>query len=166
MLIVTVCITGLHYLLALLLTSAAYLDWRYRKLPNWLSLLVLLSAVSTFLLQQALVSAPYDELVLELGLRILTALLLILLALPVYYVGGLAAGDIKLIAVLSVWFEFEQLKLFLLLITLIGGVLALIIIGYNVCLHLLSSRYQSTKKTITTVPYGIAISLSTALVLI
>lgn len=161
MLTITLFITWLYYLLAVLLASAVYLDWRYRQLPNWLSLLVLLSGVATLLLQQALASASYDE----LGLRMLTALLLILAALPVYYLGGLAAGDIKLIAALSVWFEFEQLKTFLLLTTLIGGFLALIIICYNLCLTLLSFRYQSNKTKITTVPYGIAISLGTALVL-
>lgn len=161
MLTITLFITWLYYLLAVLLVSAVYLDWRYRQLPNWLSLLVLLSGVATLLLQQALASASYDE----LGLRMLTALLLILAALPVYYLGGLAAGDIKLIAALSVWFEFEQLKTFLLLTTLIGGFLALIIICYNFCLTLLSFRYQSNKTKITTVPYGIAISLGTALVL-
>ena len=161
MLTITLFITWLYYLLAVLLASAVYLDWRYRQLPNWLSLLVLLSGVATLLLQQALASASYDE----LGLRMLTALLLILAALPVYYLGGLAAGDIKLIAALSVWFEFEQLKTFLLLTTLIGGFLALIIICYNFCLILLSFRYQGNKTKITTVPYGIAISLGTALVL-
>ena len=161
MLTITLFITWLYYLLAVLLASAVYLDWRYRQLPNWLSLLVLLSGVATLLLQQALASASYDE----LGLRMLTALLLILAALPVYYLGGLAAGDIKLIAALSVWFEFEQLKTFLLLTTLIGGFLALIIICYHLCLTLLSFRYQSNKTKITTVPYGIAISLGTALVL-
>ena len=161
MLSVTVIITCLHYLLAGLLVKAVYLDWRYRQLPNWLSLLVLLSGVATLLLQQALASASYDE----LGLRMLTALLLILAALPVYYLGGLAAGDIKLIAALSVWFEFEQLKTFLLLTTLIGGLFALIIIGYNFCLTLFNFRYRGNKTNITTVPYGIAISLGTALIL-
>lgn len=158
----TVFLIGLNYLLAVLLVSAIYLDWRFRKLPNSLSLLVLLSAVFTLLLQQQedISGSSY-----ELGLRILTALLLILAAIPVYHLGGLAAGDIKLIAALSVWFEFEQLKTFLLLTTLIGGSIALLIISYNFCLNLLSPRYQGNKKAITTVPYGIAISLGAVLVL-
>jgi prepilin peptidase CpaA len=157
----TMLLIGLNYLLAVFLVSAIYLDWRFRQLPNYLSLLVLLSAVFTLLLQQEDINgASY-----ELGLRILTALLLLLAAIPVYHLGGLAAGDIKLIAALSVWFEFEQLKTFLLLTTLIGGSIAILIVCYNFCLNLLSPRYQGNKKAITTVPYGIAISLGAALVL-
>jgi prepilin peptidase CpaA len=162
MLTTTVFLIGLNYLLAVLLVSTIYLDWRFRQLPNYLSLLVLFSAVFTLLLQQENISGAYYE----LGLRILTALLLILAVMPVYHFGGLAGGDIKLITALSVWFEFEQLKTFLLLTTLIGGSIALLIISYNFCLNLLSPRYQGNQKAIITVPYGIAISLGAALVLI
>jgi prepilin peptidase CpaA len=158
----TVFLIGLNYLLAVLLVSAIYLDWRFRQLPNYLSLLVLFSAVFTLLLQQENISGASHE----LGLRILTALLLILAAIPVYHFGGLAGGDIKLIAALSVWFELEQLKVFLLFTALIGGSIALLIVGYNFCLNLLSPRYQGNQKAITTVPYGIAISIGAAVVLI
>jgi len=159
---ITVFITWLHYLLAGLLVKATYLDWRYRQLPNWLSLLIFIGGLVCCLLQQALSSTSYTE----VGLKILTALVLVLVTLPIYYFGGLAAGDIKLIAALSVWFEFEQLKTFLLLTTLTGGFLALIIIGYNAYLRLVPSRYQGNKMTITTVPYGVAISFGAVLVLI
>ncbi|KGJ91195.1 prepilin peptidase [Colwellia psychrerythraea] len=159
---ITVIITCLHYLVAGLLVKASYLDWRYRQLPNWLSLLVLVSGMSVLLLQQLLVSAQFYD----FSLRMITAFLIIVAALPVYYLGGLAAGDIKFIAALSVWFEFEQLKIFLLLTTLVGGLLALIIIGYNVSLNLFNSRDKGNKTTIITVPYGIAISLGAAFVLI
>lgn len=158
----TVLLIGLHYLLAVLLVSAIYLDWRFRQLPNLLSLLVLLTAVCTFLIQQEGLSGSFYE----VGLRILTAIFLMLAAMPVYHLGGLAAGDIKFIAALSVWFEFEQLKIFLLLTILIGGFLALMIIGYNFYVKFFSSYYQGNNSAITTVPYGIAISLGAAIVLI
>jgi prepilin peptidase CpaA len=158
----TVLLIGLHYFLAVLLVSAIYLDWRFRQLPNLLSLLVLLTAMCTFLIQQEGLSGSFYE----VGLRILTAIFLMLAAMPVYHLGGLAAGDIKFIAALSVWFEFEQLNIFLLLMILIGGFLALMIIGYNFCVKFFSFHYQGNKSAITTVPYGIAISLGAALVLI
>lgn len=87
-----IAITGALLAWALLIALA---DWRWRKVPNGLLLLLLLPALLMLLLNgQGLQSASWGESLLGAGLALV-------LTLPGYLVSRLGAGDVKLAAVMG-----------------------------------------------------------------
>src|ERR1700676_4153784 len=80
--------------LLLLLTVAAYIDMRERRIPNWLNLLIILSGIAQSFFATRLVWPG----VLILGVFVGAAIPFVLFA-----IGALGAGDVKLMAGVGAW---------------------------------------------------------------
>ncbi|REL25947.1 peptidase [Thalassotalea euphylliae] len=129
--------------LSVLLVSAGYFDLRYRRIPNGLSLSVLLVSLTKLALVSSFASATITLL--------LTALLL-MIGVAVFALGWLGAGDVKLIVALSLGFSPEQLVDFVVAFNLLGGVLAVSVLVYN------GYARRQQLRVINTLPYGVAIA--------
>jgi prepilin peptidase CpaA len=135
--------SGLEIILLLLVFQAAASDLAWRRIPNVLVLAGLLLALAlhwrlgggTALLAQGLAGAGVG-----LGLF-----------LPLYVLGGMAAGDVKLVAMAGSFVGPWQALQLALLSAMAGGVLALL------CLHL--ARWRGGKAE--GMPYAVAIAAGT-----
>ena len=78
-----------------LLVVAAVVDWRTRRIPNWLTFTLVLSGLAQSWMPQAIVG-PWSSLTGLLAGFGLTLLL--------YLLGALGAGDVKLLAGIGAWF--------------------------------------------------------------
>ena len=138
-----------YWLVHGLLLAGIYCDLRYRKLPNWLSGLLLGSGYLLLVTQS-------DGALLE---RLPNLLAIAGLGLMVYWPGWLAGGDIKFAASLSLWLAPGHWLHFLVILTLLGGVLATPVYLYD---KLVCKKSAPHAKAF---PYGIAIAIA-ALMLI
>ncbi len=107
-------------LLALVLTAAVY-DVRYRRIPNWLTLLGVLAGLglNTFLYQ----GWPGLRFGL-LGLAVAFAIYFVLYALR-----AMGAGDVKLMAAIGSMVGWENWFGIFIVTALIGGVAALVLVA-------------------------------------
>jgi prepilin peptidase CpaA len=162
---------GQWFLASLLALGAGVLDWRYRRIPNWLTVSGALAgvALNTILyrwpgLKAALLGAG-------LGLGLL---------LPFVLVRSLGAGDWKLAGALGACLGWQQLLSVLMGTILVAGVMALAVVVWKGRLkqtlvniaHLLAALFtlrmpgsavslddpQSTK-----IPFGVAMALTVLL---
>jgi prepilin peptidase CpaA len=151
--------------------SAGVLDWRFRRIPNWLTVSGLAAgvAVNTALsgwggIRSALLGAA-----LALGVL-----------LPFVLVRSLGAGDWKLAGALGACLGPRQLVSVLLATVLVAGVIALGVVIYKGRLkrtllniaHLLAAlfslRMPASEVTVdspqsTTIPFGVAMALAVLL---
>lgn len=135
--------SGLEIILLLLVFQAAASDLAWRRIPNVLVLAGLLLALvlhwrlggGNALLAQGLAGAGVG----------------MLLFLPLYALGGMAAGDVKLVAMAGSFVGPWQALQLALLSALAGGVLAL------ACLQL--ARWRGGKAD--GMPYAVAIAAGT-----
>jgi prepilin peptidase CpaA len=151
--------------------SAGVLDWRFRRIPNWLTVSGLAAgvAVNTALsgwggIRSALLGAA-----LALGVL-----------LPFVLVRSLGAGDWKLAGALGACLGPRQLVSVLLATVLVAGVIALGVVIYKGRLkrtllniaHLLAAlfslRMPASEVTVddpqsTTIPFGVAMALAVVL---
>ena len=110
---------GSLWLYLLLLVTAGITDiWKF-IIPNLVSLALLALFVALALLQ------PFS---VNWWSHFGAGLAFLAVGLVLYRFNGLGAGDVKLIAVLSVWSGFEHLLDLLLGVALCGGALAIILI--------------------------------------
>lgn len=134
----------LWIVLALLLGVTIVTDLKSRTIPNWLTLMVALLGVA-FCLMSGLPFWP------ELSLRLGQAVLVLAGFGFLFSRGLMGGGDVKLIAALALWFNFSTLVSFLVLMSLLGGVLSLV--------YLIMARRTSREAPIE-VPYGVAIAFA------
>jgi Flp pilus assembly protein protease CpaA len=106
-------LTGLVALLAL----AALIDFRERRIPNWLT-----GGVAALYPLYALVS-PMP--VASLGVALAVAAAVFLFGFVLFARQLIGGGDVKLIAAVSLWTGLDHLALFALFTSLAGGGLAL-----------------------------------------
>ncbi|MEA2710015.1 MAG: prepilin peptidase CpaA [Phycisphaerales bacterium] len=99
-----------------LLAVAAFVDWRIRRIPNWLTFTLVLSGLAQSLMPQALVSP---------GNAILGCLAGFALTFMLYAVGALGAGDVKLLAGIGAWFGPQAALAVFVIEAVIGMVMAL-----------------------------------------
>ncbi|MBD2745767.1 prepilin peptidase [Microvirga sp. BT688] len=99
----------------------------------------------------------------DILLHVAAALVVFLVALIPYNIGAMAAGDVKFIAAIALWFGFGgELIAFVILLSLYGGLLAFAILSYRqLPLPALvrswtwaANLYNPAKG----VPYGVAIA--------
>ena len=151
--------------------GAGILDWRYRRIPNWLTVSGLVAglAVNTILYRWPGLKAALLGTLLGLGLL-----------LPFVLVRSLGAGDWKLAGALGACLGWRQLLSVLMGTILVAGVMALIVVIWKGRLkrtllnitHLLAALFslrmpgsevslddpQSTK-----IPFGVAMALTVLL---
>lgn len=137
-----------HLLLAALLLAAAAQDVAQRKISNWLCLGVILVALA------AIVALGPTGAVWQ---NALLFALLLALGIPLFATGWLGGGDVKLFAALGLWASFATVLPLVATILIAGGVLALGSILFR------GKRALRHSKGI---PYGVAIAVGAALVLL
>lgn len=150
---------------------AAWWDIRHRRIPNWLTLSGL--AIGLALRTPAGLGS--------VTMGIIGAFLAFALALPLFAVGGLGGGDVKLLAAVGAFLGPAQLALALVVMALAGGVMAAVAVirhrAYKKTLlnlkTILSSGFGAGKRRqkgtlvvptvrspdALTIPYGVAIAL-------
>lgn len=120
----------------LILITVCYSDIRYRIISNKQVIILL-----TIILLNYLFSSG--------ELSYISAIIFLIIGIFLFYFGLVGAGDIKLISVLLLSIPNNEIMDFLMIMALLGIPLALIV--------LIKKIFTKTKSTI---PYGIAISLS------
>lgn len=163
--------TSLDLMLLVLVVSAAVIDLAIRKIPN----LLLLGACCVALGIRCYAAAPAGAIGQALG----GAAIGFALFLPLYMVRGMAAGDVKLMATVGLFLGPSETLHACILTWCVGGVMALVIIlftrrwaaAYNnlrdlllpLLLHLGPPAPGTTpvRKSVGSMPYGLAIALST-----
>ena len=139
---------GLVALLAILLVVAVATDLRARIIPNWLNLAIALLALPWWIA----VGLTVPEILLQIGL-FAGALLLFAGAFAIGMMGG---GDVKMIAALALWLPPAVFGEMLVWMALAGGVLTIAM--------LVRHRWRRDEGK-PEIPYGVAISAATLLVL-
>jgi len=161
-----------------MLTYAAVVDVRSRRIPNWLSLTVIITGI----LQAALIKGGVTP-----GRSLLGMLVGFVVPFALYAVGALGAGDVKLLAGVGAWVGPWPVVLIILVAAIIGGVFAvgqslwqgrLLLLLRNTTLlglNLLNikrlgvAHVASTTRTVRTLenslPYAVPILIATVLTL-
>lgn len=96
--------------------TAAWIDVRTRRIPNWLTL----TAVVLGLGMHAVLSGPGDA-----AKALLAALIAGVVFFLFHVAGGMGAGDVKLIAGMAACYGLSSMPYLLLFTSLAGGVMAL-----------------------------------------
>jgi len=125
--------------------------------------------VSLALLAGFLVAAPLAGMPWEMFLSHLAAgLLLLLVGFAMFSRGWIGGGDAKLMAAAALWLGFDSLLIYLMWTALLGGGLALLLLGYRRFLPPVwlvrqpwAMRLHDPKEGI---PYGIALAAAGLLV--
>lgn len=167
--------TWLDMLLLVLVVSAAMIDLAIRKIPN----LLLLGSWCGALGLYCSATAPAAAIGTALG----GALIGFALFLPLYALRGMAAGDVKLMATVGLFLGPADTVYACILTWCVGGVMALVIILFT---RRWSAAYANlrdlllpillrlgppapgstpTRNSVGSMPYGLAIALSTLWVL-
>ncbi|MDX1394071.1 MAG: prepilin peptidase [Gemmatimonadota bacterium] len=107
--------------LSLVAVGAVWFDVRERRIPNALTVGALAAAL--------VLRAPQG--LDALGGGLLGALLAFGLALPFFLVGGLGGGDVKLLTAVGAFLGPRDLWFALLVMSLVGGVMAILVILKN-----------------------------------
>jgi prepilin peptidase CpaA len=132
-------------------TTAALLDLRARRIPNWLTV----TAFGGGLALNAWASGP-NGLLWSLG----GAGLGLLLLLPFYAVRGVGAGDVKLLAAMGAVLGLTTLLWVALFTALIGGAMSLALVVARRRIGLMAAQVKSLQPPATGLkaPYGLAIA--------
>ena len=109
----------LALIVAVLLVAAAAEDAVRLRISNLIVLLVLVGAIIA-----AVVAGP--ELALWKNFVVFLALLAI--GTPMFAVGKLGGGDVKLLAAVGLWFDFTGALWMILAVVLAGGLLAILVL--------------------------------------
>ncbi len=109
------------YCLCPLLLVACIFDFKRRKIPNPIILVVFLTGIARYIFHQ-----DYEGILfgLFMGLVFLVA------SFPLYRVGTFGAGDLKLICACSMYFRDSHYFLFIVLSLLCAGIIALFKMAY------------------------------------
>jgi len=102
--------------MVLLLAVAAFVDWRIRRIPNWLTFTLVLSGVAQSLTPGAMISP---------GNSILGLLAGFVLIFPLYALGAVGGGDVKLLAGIGAWFGPQAALAVFAVEAIVGMVMAL-----------------------------------------
>lgn len=152
-----------------LLLAAALTDIACRRIPNRIAALVALAGLS----RQALAGGS------AIGVALLVAALVLFGAVLLWLRGALGGGDVKLLAAAALLVPPAQVPAQLLAVALAGGGLALLHLGLRPLLRVqsfdgrprgwLHSTLRREARRIrlgAPLPYGVAIALGTAIILI
>jgi len=128
--------------LAALLVIAAVIDVRTFTISNRLNLAVAALAPLYWL---SIPLTPWPDIVSHLAAA---AGVFVLLA-AAFYAGMMGGGDVKLAAALALWFSPQSTIKFLVVMSLAGGVLTLVVLGWH-----RAKRREGRPE----IPYGVAIA--------
>lgn len=146
---------------AAIMAFAAAMDLLTMRIPNKVSL----ALVGAFVVAAPLMGLPPGQILMHVA----AGALVLALGIVLFAVGGFGGGDAKLLAAGALWVGLDQLLPFLVLTTIMGGILALAILRYRTRPMILGSYTPGwaidLHKPGSGIPYGIAIAASGLLVL-
>jgi len=142
---------ALLVVLTLILGYAAAIDVKERRIPNWTVL-----AVAGLFVGWA-IAGPSVSLLGSLE----AALVMFLLTVGLYLMKVVGAGDSKLVSAVALFVGIQHLPLFVLMMSLAGGAIALFMLALSPrrVLAIIQTRGQVGFGR--SVPYGVAIALAT-----
>jgi len=157
-------------ILSLLLVLATVFDLRQRRIPNAVTMPVMASAMIYFIYLNGLTGFMHSAGGLFLGLALL---------MPFYVIGGMGAGDVKLMGAIGSILGLQGVFIAFLCSAVAGGAYALFILCRNSAISQTAGRYGMMLRgylatgQLTYIPpepgklpplcYGLAISLGTIL---
>ena len=161
--------SGILVVAVTILAIGAYGDVRFRRIPNALSLAVAALGISRLILAHNAVAAGYT---------VAAGLLTFAVTFLLFWRDAIGGGDAKLIAAMTLLIGHQQLVDFLLLMSVSGGLLALVVIAYDKVNPVLKRVWRLAIKPSlsvtdppqpgaekTTVPYGVAVAAAGAITL-
>lgn len=160
------------WILAVFLAAwAGVMDWRYRRIPNWLTVPALIAGVAVNAVAAGWPGAKSSLLGAGLGLLVL---------LPFVMIKALGAGDWKLIGAIGACLGPTRLVAVLIGSMLVAGVMALVLIIYKgrvrqaignigrmlrsfVTLHLPGAEVSLDNPDAVKIPFGVAVAFTVLL---
>lgn len=133
--------------LGLFLVSAGIEDARFRNIANWKNAAIALLAPA-FWWANGLSLWP------DVGLQVLTAVIVFALFAGAFWLGQMGGGDVKLIGAVALWLPPSLTIWMLIVMSLVGGVLTIVM--------MVERRWRRPEGPVE-VPYGIAIAIATLL---
>ena len=144
-----------------LLLYAAWSDARFLRIPNWLSMTLLVAFLPTVLLAGLSMEAIAWH--FGAGVAVLVA------GFILFAIGLFGGGDAKLLAVCALWLGIDHVLWLLAAVVLIGGVLSIAVIllrkGLGLWPDWLVRHLKGLFEPNAAVPYGIAIAGGALLIL-
>jgi len=140
--------------------TAAYRDALTMKIPNWISVLILVS----FFIMAPFVWQGWAV----FGTHILVGLSVFLFGFVIFAFGWLGGGDAKLMAATAFWWQWNDLLYYVTYTTLAGGVIALFILWGRkfVPATVLSADWlYRLVKDEKRMPYGLALAFGAVMTL-
>lgn len=133
---------------------AGAMDLFTMTIPNRISMLL----VAVFFALAPVSGLPLATIASHVG----AGALVLVVTFAMFTRGWLGGGDAKLLAATSLWLGFEHLMPYLLLASLIGGLLALVLISYRNLMPPIWAMRQDWAMRLhdrqTGIPYGIALA--------
>lgn len=136
---------------------AGAMDLLTMTIPNRISLVL----VAAFALAAAISGLPLDTLLIN---HVAVGAAMLVAGIAMFSLGWMGGGDAKLLAASALWLGYDHLMPFLVLVSLLGGVLALAILGYRrfvpmaAVIGTVPKWAERLHENGTGIPYGIAIS--------
>lgn len=140
---------GVLAIAAALLLAAAYMDVRSYRIPNAVNLTLLALFPAYVITSPQSVAWPQNVIVFAIVLAV---------GFLMYAKKWIGAGDIKLLAIVSLWAGVEFVMLFLFITALAGGLLAALMMGLAYVRHLRSKSQEIFSTGKMPIPYGVAIA--------
>ena len=131
-------------LLAILLLIAAGWDIHSREIPNWLNLVIALTAPLAWWAQGY---TFYPDIAWQIG----TATAVFGAFVGLFFLGGIGGGDVKMIGALALWIDFRLILPLLMVMALAGGIIA--------AAMLIREKFRKSEAK-PEVPYGAAIAIA------
>ena len=130
-----------------LAAAGSYFDLRYRRLPNWLCGVALVGGIGL-----GLATGGWTDVATSL----LHALIALAIAIGLFALGGIGAGDAKYYAALAAWFPLRDAPLLIAAVSLAG--LALVLAWAAARLPAARRRRAAEDGDFAKLPYGVAIA--------
>jgi len=143
-------------LILVLLVIASWCDLRTRKIPNLLILVGIFSGLSCSLFLDSAVNIQAGLLGFCVGIALFA---------PLYLLGAIGAGDVKLLGVVGLFVGLQNILAVVAFTALSGGVLGLIYILKTMMSNLKAKKAVTQGFESIQLPYAVAISFGTLLVL-
>jgi prepilin peptidase CpaA len=142
-------------LFPVLITVAAIGDFLTMKIPNWLNVLIGV----TFFCAAFYVGMPLEQ----IGWHVAAGVIVLVAGFGLFATGYIGGGDAKLLAVAAMWLGTAQLMEFLLIMSVAGGLLAIVMkLWWWVKLETELRGFKwfkSTVKSSIDLPYAVAIAV-------
>ena len=108
--------------LCFLLTAACYCDYRKKKIPNYLIVVMALTGV----VWQFLMTGPMGAAIAVFQMALIGSILY-----PLFKIGAMGAGDVKLFGVTAGCLPFDKILIFLFVSLLIAAIISLVKLWKN-----------------------------------